>query len=162
MSILVILPLSSCSMMTEEEPDCNPYYKVRFRFDRNMQNADAFSSQVGEVDIYVFDTAGKLVWKGHEEGAALAEEGYVMDLPVAPGKYDIVAWCRKRQENAAGFTMAGVDNPVSFSDLRMMMDREERNGAVEEGAGSISATDLDALFHGMIKNVELPDDWGHM
>lgn len=154
LSIIAILSLSSCSMMTEEEPDCNPYYKVRFRFDRNMQYADAFSTQVGEVDLYVFDTDGKLVWKGHEEGTPLSEEGYMMDLPVTPGKYDIVAWCRKRHENAAGFNMAGGDNPLSFSDLRMTMDREHDTETAH------STTDLDALFHGKISNVELPDEWG--
>ncbi len=154
LSIVAILTLSSCSMMTEEEPDCNPYYKVRFRFNRNMQYAEAFSTQVGEVDLYVFDTDGKLVWKGHDEGATLTEEGYLMDLPVAPGKYDIVAWCRKRHENAAGFNLAGGDHPLSFADLRMTMDREH------DGETAHSTTDLDALFHGMVSEVELPDEWG--
>lgn len=154
LGIVSILLLSSCSMMTEEEPDCNPYYKVRFRFDRNMQYADAFSTQVGEVDLYVFDKSGKLVWSGHESGSILSEEGYMMDLPVAPGNYDIVAWCRKRHENAAGFNMAGGATPTSFQDLRMTMEREH------EGSKATSQTDLDALFHGIIKDVELPDEWG--
>lgn len=153
LAVVALVSLSSCGMMTEEEPDCNPYYKVRFRFDRNMLFADAFSSQVGEVDLYVFDEEGKLVWKGHEEGDALAEEGYLMDLPVAPGKYDLVAWCHKRHENAAGFNLAESENPQEFGHLKMKMDREY------DGDQAHSTTDLHALFHGKI-STELPDTWG--
>ncbi|MDE5807422.1 MAG: FimB/Mfa2 family fimbrial subunit, partial [Muribaculaceae bacterium] len=75
MAAIALVSLSSCGMMTEEEPDCNPYYKVRFIFEKNMLFIDAFRTQVGEVDLYAFDSAGNLVWKGHEEGDALAEEG---------------------------------------------------------------------------------------
>lgn len=152
-----IMSLTSCGMMTEEEPDCNPYYKVRFRFDRNMLYADAFSTQVGEVDLYVFDTDGKLVWQGHEEGQKLASEDYLMDLPVKPGRYDLIAWCRKRHADAADFRLSGGDSPKTKEDLRMMMERE-RDGEI-----AYSETDLHALFHGEKDNVELPDSWGtHM
>ena len=147
--------LPSCGMMTEEEPDCNPYYKVRFRFDMNMLYADAFSSQVGEVDLYLFDPDGKLVWQGHEEGAVLAEEGYMMDLPVAPGTYDMVAWCRKRHENATDFNLGGSSSlSLAPSDLKMKLDRQY------DGSTAHSSSDLHALFHGSLSKVELPDTWG--
>lgn len=149
-----LLSLASCSAMTEEEPDCNPYYKVRFRFDMNMLYADAFSTQVGEVDLYVFDKDENLVWKGHEEGEPLAQEGYLMDLPVPPGEYHLVAWCHKRHENAAGFDLSGGDNPTHFTDhFKMKMQR------AYEGDLAHSTTDLHALFHGKVA-VNLPDTWG--
>ena len=153
MAAIALVSLSSCGMMTEEEPDCNPYYKVRFRFDMNMLYADAFSTQVGEVDLYVFDTDGKLVWKGHEEGDILSQEGYMMDLPVAPGNYDLVVWCHKRHENAAGFNLAGGDDPQGFHHLKMRMAREY------DADQAHSTTDLHALFHGKV-SVELPETWG--
>lgn len=149
-----LVMLCSCSMMTEEEPDCNPYYKVRFRFDMNMLYADAFSTQVGEVDLYVFDTDGHLVWQGHEEGDKLAAEGYLMDLPVAPGNYDMVAWCRKRHESATDFTLAGGAIPAQPSDLKVSLNRKR------DAATAFSDTDIHALFHGKLSNVELPDSWG--
>lgn len=151
---VTIVSLTSCGMMTEEEPDCNPYYKVKFRFDRNMLYADAFSTQVGEVDLYVFGTDGRLVWKGHEEGDALKDEGYMMDLPVAPGTYDLVAWCHNRHENAAGFQLSGGAAPTTLQDLQMTMDRER------DELTAHSTTDLHALFHGKVSAVELPDSWG--
>lgn len=153
MAGVALVSLTSCGMMTEEEPDCNPYYKVRFRFDKNMLYSDAFSSQVREVDLYVFDESGKLVWKGHEEGDILGEEGYMMDLPVAPGKYDLVAWCHKRHDNAKGFNLAGGDDPQEFGHLKMKMDREY------DGDQAHSTADLHALFHGKV-TAELPDTWG--
>ncbi|MBD5190251.1 MAG: FimB/Mfa2 family fimbrial subunit [Bacteroidales bacterium] len=154
LTAIALVSLTSCGMMTEDEPDCNPYYKVRFRFDMNMLYADAFSTQVKEVDLYVYDTDGKLVWQGHEDGAVLAEEGYLMDLPVAPGTYDLVAWCRNRHENAADFRMDDHPSPGQKEGLRVTMDREY------DGETAHSTTDLHALFHGKIDNVELPDKWG--
>lgn len=157
MMIAAIMSLSSCAFMKEEEPDCNPYYKVRFRFDRNKLFADAFSSQVGEVDLYVFDTEGHLVYKAHEEGEALAREGYMMDLPVEPGKYDFVAWCHNRHEKAAGFNLVGGDSPEQIEHIghvRMKMDREYD---VEQAH---STSDLHSLFHGKLTACELPDTWG--
>lgn len=142
-------------MMHEEELDCNPHYKVRFRFDMNMLYADAFPSQVGEVDLYVFDRDGNIVWKGHEEGPALAMEGYTMDLPLQPGNYDFVAWCRKRRDNASDFKMENERGPATPIDLRMKMAR-----AYDEIDAAHSSTDLNALFHGSLTNVELPDTWG--
>lgn len=155
-----LLTLASCSAMTEEEPDCNPYYKVRFRFDMNMLFADAFSTQVGEVDLYVFDKDENLVWKGHEEGEPLAQEGYLMDLPVPPGDYHLIAWCHKRHENAAGFDLSGGDNPTHFTDhFKMKMQR------AYDDTQAHSTTDLHALFHGKVSvnlsdNLSATDDKG--
>ncbi len=156
-AILAMAGLSSCSMMTEEEPDCTPYYKVRFRFDRNMLYADAFPSQVGEVDLYVFDQEGNLVWKGHEEGEILTQEGYLMDLPVPPGTYDLVAWCHKRHKNAAGFNLTGGDNPLHVNHVNHVKMKMTRG---YEAGKAHSSTDLHALFHGKLTACELPDRWG--
>lgn len=153
MGAVALVTLTSCGMMTEEEPDCNPYYKVRFLFERNMLFIDAFRTQVSEVDLYAFDSNGTLVWKGHESGDILKQEGYLMDLPLPPGSYDLVAWCHDRHENAAGFNLAGADNPLAFDHLKMKVERQY------EGEQAHSTTDLHALFHGKV-TVDLPDTWG--
>lgn len=152
--LAVSASLSSCSFVDEHNPDCTPLYKLKFRFDKNMLYADAFPTQVSEVDVYVFDKEGKLVWHGSEEGEPLAQEGYLMDLPLRPGSYDIVAWCGKEHENAHGFTMAEQQNPLEPAHLRMKMHREY--------AGSVahSSRDLHALFHGKLTSVSLPEEYG--
>lgn len=154
MAVLATLSLASCGLMTEEEPDCTPYYKVRFRFDRNMLYADAFSSQVDEVDLYVFDSDGNLVWKGHDEGEALSREGYMMDLPLPPGKYDMVAWCYKRYDNASGFHLTRAEPPVNIRHVQMRMERNYDSSLPH------SSTNLNALFHGKVTSIDLPEKWG--
>ncbi|MBD5303112.1 MAG: FimB/Mfa2 family fimbrial subunit [Bacteroides sp.] len=151
---LMVLFLSSCSMMSEPEQDCDPKYKVRFRFDRNMLYADAFSTQVGEVNLYVFNELGELVWKGFEDGPALSIEGYSMDLPLAPGKYRFVAWCRKRNPNASDFELEEERSPSVPGDLRIRLQREYDLSIAH------SSSDIHALFHGQLDNVELPDQPG--
>lgn len=152
--LVAVFALSSCSLIDEHDGDCNAYYKVRFRFDRNMLFADAFSSQVGEVDLFVLDADGNIVWRGHEDGEILSREGYLMDLPVKPGKYDLVAWARNRHDDAADFALEGGEYPMVASDLKVSLSREY------DGLTAHSSTDIHALFHGMVKGVELPDEYG--
>ncbi len=152
--LVVALTFSSCDFIDEHDGDCNAYYKVRFRFDRNILFADAFSSQVEEVDLYVLDADGKIVWQGREEGETLAQEGYLMDLPVKPGKYDLVAWARNRQDNATDFSLKGGSSPYTLDDLDVSLAREyDENTAY-------SSSNIHGLFHGMVKGVELPDTYG--
>lgn len=152
--LMILFAMSSCSLIDEHDGDCNAYYKVRFRFDKNMLFADAFSSQVGEVDLYVLDTKGNIVWQGREEGKILAEEGYLMDLPVKPGKYDFVAWARNRHDNAVDFDLHGGDSPSTAADLKVSLKRRYENETAH------SSTDIHALFHGSVKDVVLPDEYG--
>lgn len=154
LALVALVGFTSCSMMSEEEPDCNPYYKARFRFDMNMLYTDAFASQVKEVDLYVFDQEGTLVWTGHEEGEILSQEGYMMDLPLAPGTYDMVAWCYKRRPEAAEFKPTRGDIVTDKSDLRMLMHRDRDQHT------AYSSTDLHDLYHGQLTKIELPDKWG--
>lgn len=152
---LLSLVASSCSMMTEEEPDCNPYYKVRFRYDMNMLHADAFSSQVSEVNLHVFDRDGRLVASVSDSGDALAEEGYMLDLDVAPGVYDMVAWCGNSHPEAEAFEADGGDSPLTFDDLCMKLRRKR-----DDDGTAHSTTDLHDLYHGKLTAVDLPDEAG--
>lgn len=154
MALLAMSSLISCSPLYEYEGDCEPHYKVKFRFDKNMLYADAFSSQVGEVDLYVFDEERHLVWTGREEGEVLKDESYLMDLPLQPGKYEFIAWCRQRRDNASDFRFPVDGRPASLSDLDMVMDRRYEDGR------ALSDTDLHTLFHGRLTDVELPDSEG--
>ena len=76
--------LTGCDgFIFEDEGDCDPYYKVRFRYDRNLKFADAFAAEVDEVTLYVADAAtGRIVWQKHESGNALKQAGYLMDVDV--------------------------------------------------------------------------------
>lgn len=153
MSIAAVA-LSGCNgMIYDDEGDCDPYYKVKFRFDRNMAFADAFSNEVNSVTLYALDAAtGDLVWSKHESGEALAKEGYVMDLPVDPGRYHLMAWCG--DGHTTSFT---VNGGTHIDDLHCRMGRtyESRAGEV-----AVSGTDLGRLYHGRIQDQVMPDEQG--
>ena len=57
--VLALATLASCdSFIYEDEGDCDPYYKVRFVYDRNLKYSDAFAAEVNEVTLYIVDTDG--------------------------------------------------------------------------------------------------------
>ena len=67
--LLLLLVLFSCTSIDETLPECQLY--VRFRYDYNMEFADAFHAQVDKVELYVFDKNGKYLFKQAEEGLSL-------------------------------------------------------------------------------------------
>lgn len=148
--------LTSCSMMSEREPDCVTEYKVKFTFRMHLRRGDEFSTQVDEVNLYVFNQAGELVWTGHEEGGALGQEGYMMNLPLPPGRYSFIAWCGQKhpETGAAKFGFAYGDEVTDMESLAKRLPRKY------DGTVAYSKTDLDDLYHGKADNVELPDAYG--
>lgn len=85
--------LTACETIYDDLEPCRTEFRVRFRYDRNIKYADAFAHEVESVALWVFDTAGKLVWHGTEAGDALRDEAWTMPVDVAAGTYDLVAWC---------------------------------------------------------------------
>ena len=102
LAALIAIPfLTSCEHVFEDQGDCDPHYYLQFVYDYNMLynsnhqiGADAFSSQVGSVEVHLFDSeTGEYVGRFEESGEALRRPGYRMPLDVPPGNYDIIAWC---------------------------------------------------------------------
>ena len=84
---------ATTSCVTQDLDSCPNDYYAEFRFDMNINDADAFAKEVGSVDLYCFDhSSGELVFKAHDHSTALAADGYRMRLDVEPGTYDIVVW----------------------------------------------------------------------
>lgn len=152
--LMTAMSLTSCSMMSEKDPDCVTEYKAKFVFKMHLHRGDEFSTQVDEVNLYVFDQAGELVWTGHEEGEALKQEGYMMDLPLPPGKYNFIAWCGQKHPDAAKFEFAYGDGVTAMDRFVKRLPRRY------DGDVAYSQTDLEDLYHGMVESVELPADYG--
>ncbi|WP_295940023.1 FimB/Mfa2 family fimbrial subunit [uncultured Alistipes sp.] len=85
---------TSCEVFNESLPECRLY--VKFKYDYNMESADAFHKQVDKVELYVFDKAGKFLFTQTEEGAALATGNYRMEVVVPFGEYRFMAWAGAR------------------------------------------------------------------
>lgn len=145
--LLSVFMWSSCAQMTQELPECEVEYVLRFRFDMNLLYADAFHTQVNSVTVYAYDEDGRLAWTKSEKGDALAQEGYTMDITEYPtGEYDIVAWCGLENDGERQESFIVPEQTLGTSlrpDIHCRMERKYR-----EDGSAYSDTDLYKLFHG--------------
>lgn len=152
LTALLSVSLASCGgMIYDDQGDCDPHYKVRFRYDMNMKFADAFSNEVLAVTLYVIDEAtGRIVWQKSESGEALRAEGYMMDVDVAPGNYTLLAWCGE----GAGthFTIPEADINTGLT-CTLARKRHETGYAYSD-------EDLNRLYHGRLAAADFPDEQG--
>ena len=148
-ALVIALLFCSCESLMEGEGDCRVVYKVKFRFTRNILDADAFPSKVGSVSLFVFDKQGRCIETLTESGAALAEENYAMVLDLPAGTYDLIAWCGL--DGNDDFALADALNPQTKDDLICSLRPGSR-------AGAECRKPLSALWHGLADNVVLPAD----
>ena len=154
LAILFALPFVSCddSVIYDDEGDCSVNYRIKFKYDRNMKFADAFSNEVTSVALYAFDESGTLVYQGIESGEALANENYAMSVELKPGNYELLAWCGVG--NGESFTVPEAAVGVTKKeDLTCRMNRVSANGV------GVVSEDLAPLFHGKA-NVTFSDEVG--
>ncbi len=144
--------ITSCdSVIYDGEGDCSVKYRIEFEYERNMEFADAFASKVNSVALYVFDKSGVLVHQALESGAALAADDYAMMLELAPGQYDLLAWC-----GVDGNSFSVPTATVGQTTLEQMKCTMARKSAA---TGAYVDEDLDALFHGM-KRINYTEEAG--
>ena len=132
--------LASCNVLTEEDQDCALY--VRFKYDMNMNFADAFQNAVNSVTLYAFKD-GVLAYQGTEEGELLKQNGYRMRIDKIPyrekHKYDYITWAGEPDNESFTIPVLTVGKSTK-EDLFCQLNRA--------GNGVVS-TDLEDLFHGM-------------
>ncbi|MDE6135030.1 MAG: FimB/Mfa2 family fimbrial subunit [Muribaculaceae bacterium] len=136
-------------MIYDEEGDCDPYYKVRFVYDWNMNFADAFPNEVLSVTLYAVNADGDIVWSKHESGEALTRDGYLMDVEVDPGDYTFIAWCG--QGHRTSFSVAEAQKHTGL--VCSLNHERDTDGTAH------SRKDLDRLYHGTLE-ASLPDTQG--
>lgn len=146
--------LTACdSVIYDYEEDCDPHYKVRFRFDWNLHFADAFPNEVNAVTLYIVDpSTGDIVWQKSENGQELKQEGYLMDVEgLAPGTYDLMAWCGEGV--GTHFTVPDAKHHTGLT-CTMLRNHEEGHG------GGTVRTDMNRLYHGRITAQAFPEEEG--
>lgn len=156
--VLSLAALAACdSVIYDYEGDCDPYYKVRFKYDRNLKYADAFHKEVKDVTLYVVDSAtGKVVWTKNESGEALASGDYMMDVDVAPGTYTLVAWCGEGHR-----THFGVGESDVLGGLQCTLnERVPHKPGYEAFEGAGVDARLGDLYHAKLVAQEFPDSQG--
>lgn len=154
LAAMLLIPMASCddSFIFEGEGDCDPHYFVKYVFDMNMQYADAFSSRVNSVRLFIFDPeTGDLVREYTESGDALKADGYRMPIDVDPGKYDLIAWCGL-ENNKDHFVLPQTISNREHIHCTMARQRDEQGVAFQKEF-------LSPLFHGRLA-VDLPNEEG--
>ena len=134
------LIMTSCDSFNEDLPECRLF--VKFKYDYNMDFADAFHSQVDKVELYVFDKDGKFLFKQAEEGSTLGTGSYLMEVKLPVGQYQFMAWAGAHDSYDITSLQAGVS---SITDLKLQLKREET---------LIIDKELEPLWYGEINNVD--------
>jgi hypothetical protein len=146
---------TSCSTIFDYEGDCSFTYHVKFKYDKNMLYADAFSGNVSYVSLYAFDAeTGLLVYTATQSGDALKAEDYTMPLEVTPGTYDLLAWCGSAVANNKVIVPEVEIGKTTIEEVDCVIDRQvtsEHTSCVLDNMGS--------LYHGK-ERVTLTDDEG--
>ena len=120
MLIVAIWLLSSCTNLYEDLPECRLF--VKFKYDYNMLDADAFHTQVDKVELYVFDKDGKYLFKQSEEGAALVTGSYLMEVELPVGEYQFMAWAGAHDSYDITSMTPGSS---TITDMKLQLIREE-------------------------------------
>lgn len=149
--LLASLAMVACDgMIYDDEGDCSVNYRVRFRYDRNMKFADAFAHEVESVTLYLLDGQGNVVWQKTEAGEALASEEYAMTVDVAPGTYDLLAWCGSKAKGSFA-----IPDAQTREGLTCTLGRR----TAADGSAYVDE-DLDRLYHGYLPAQEFGDTEG--
>lgn len=136
--------LASCNCFDEHLPECR--FLIQFKYDYNMNSADAFATQVNKVELYIFDHSGKFLKKQSEEGATLSTGHYRMEIDLPIGKYQIMAWAGAHDSYELSQLVPGVS---TLSDLELKLKRE---------SSLILDKELEPLWYGELKDVEFRGD----
>ncbi len=94
-AVLVTL-LSSC--IKDDMDDCPSQVSLKFDYTYNVKDADAFSAEVKNLNVYVFDKNGKY-YDTYVESASKFSTGHTMQINDLPGdgKYTFVCLARNKQ-----------------------------------------------------------------
>ncbi len=118
--LFVIAVMSSC--VYDDQSDCT--LDLKFRYVYNMQNADGFTHEADEVEVYVFDSNKHFV--GKYSTPVGDGETCTMQLPLLKsGKYTFVAWAysKKEQDDLANFKIQEQENITSMEALSARLQR---------------------------------------
>lgn len=119
------------------------FLSIGFTYTYNVKDADAFPSEVKELELYIFDSDGVFVERFRENGGAGFSPHYRMILPnLEAGKYTFVALGRNRpiREEEGEFVFPALQAGISvLDDLKVQLHTRD----------AVSALDFAALYDGV-------------
>ncbi len=155
-AILLTVMVSCDSAIYDDQGDCTVHYRVGFRFTKNILDADAFGSQVTDINLALYDKAGNLVLQRTEHRTPTIENDYFIEVDVLPGTYDIVAWCDGKSivKDAVSFEISGQSAGDRIEDSAAKLPLQSVEGRL------CSNNDINRFYHGIEYDVEFEDSYG--
>lgn len=139
MGILLALLAVSCDDAIYDKLDpCG--LDIQFVYDYNLKYADAFPKEVKKVDLFIFDEQGKYIETITVENDAFPKD-YKLHLDLAPGKYQFITWAGLYDKS---YTFPKL-TPGQSTPEELRVGIKNKNGLVD--------TELDALWHGILKEI---------
>ncbi len=143
------LSVASCDTVYEDTSDCPRGVSLRFRYDYNMEFADAFRTHVDCLTCYVFDRDGNFVACYTETTDRLKEEGYRMDFPLGAGDYKVVAYGGLECEKSSFDRTVPSSARPSFRELEVRLRTH----------AGVSDASLHGLYYGTLDFTVRTDDY---
>lgn len=148
--------MASCdSVLNYDEGDCSIEYSVKFKYDYNIEEVDAFSKLVRTVTLYAFDENGNLVYRKTDEGEQLGDADYTMKVDIDASKYHLIAWAGLNDESFAVPLLAPQQSKIdelTVQTLRKSANPDSRTSTESEEGKYIVDNELHTLWHGEVKN----------
>lgn len=147
-SAIALTSLSSC--MKDDLTGCpTPKLSLKFDYTYNVKEADAFSAEVKNLNVYVFDKNGKFV-DTYTESADKFELGHQMEITdLQKGKYTFVCLARDKQPALAGTRADDAETEFTFTQLTpgisTIEDLQEEMGK-KNGDASVNDKQFTALY----------------
>lgn len=140
------------SAIYDEEGDCDPVHVIRFCYDMNLKFADAFPAEVPSVDLYVFDSEGRLVTTVSRYVTGEDARDFSIELRgLAPDHYNLLAWCGVKGSEYFKVNPFGEPNPDIYKHI-CRISRDDADGNIRN--------DIGRLYHGKLDNVDMTADEG--
>lgn len=144
--------ITSCnSILDYNEGDCSIEYRVKFKYDYNMEEVDVFAQQVRTVTLYAFDDNDNLVYLKNDQGEELGEGNYSMAVDIDPSKYHLVVWAGLNDESFAVPLLYPHEAEIDELKVRTLRTAATRSFSENEKGKYIVEQELHSLWHGEVK-----------
>lgn len=143
--------IASCDSILEYNEDCSIEYRVKFKYDYNMEEVDAFAQQVRTVSLYAFDDNGNLVFWKTDQGEELGEGNYTMSVDFDPSKYHLITWAGLNDESFAVPLLYPQQSEIEELKVRTLRKAATRSVSEDEKGKYIVEQELHSLWHGEVK-----------
>lgn len=108
--LIATLVLWGCEPIYDDLRECR--VSLQFEYGYNMAGVDRFALECNKVELFLFDSTGKLCYKNTVSGSELSKPGFKMEIPVSKGDYTAVAWVGRGNS----YELSGTQPNISTKD----------------------------------------------